>query len=49
LLAQLLASNLGAAGKIERGETVTPPGIPASFPKPETLISEDCIRQPTPA
>ena len=44
LLAQLLALNLDVAGKIERGEPVTPPGIPANLPNPETLISDDCIR-----
>ena len=49
LLAQLLALNLEVAGKIERGEPVTAPGIPANFPNPETLISDDCIRPPSPA
>jgi len=46
LLAQLLALNLAVAQRIEKGETVTPPGIPAQFPNPETLISVDCIRAP---
>jgi len=46
LLAQLLGLNLEVAGKIEKGEPVTPPGIPAQFPNPETLISGDCIRAP---
>ena len=46
LLAQLLALNLELAQHIVKGEAVTAPGIPASFPKPETLISEDCIRPP---
>jgi len=36
LLAQLL----------EQAEHVTPPGIPATFPNPETLIPDDCIRPP---
>jgi hypothetical protein len=44
LLAQLLALNLAVAQRIEKGELVTPPGIPANFPKPEGLISDDCIR-----
>src|ERR1035441_9246741 len=44
LLAQLLALNLAVAQRIEKGEPITPPGIPASFPKPETLISDNCIR-----
>jgi hypothetical protein len=46
LLAELLTLNLAVAQRIEKGEPVTPPGIPANFPKPETLISEDCIRPP---
>jgi hypothetical protein len=46
LLAQLLELNLSVAQRLEKAEPVTPPGIPASFPKPETLISDDCIRPP---
>ena len=44
LLAQLLELNLSVAQRLEKAEPVTPPGIPANFPKPETLISDDCIR-----
>jgi hypothetical protein len=44
LLAQLLALNLAVSQRMEKGELVTPPGIPANFPKPEGLISDDCIR-----
>ena len=44
LLAQLLALNQQVAAKLERAEPVTAPGIPAGFPKPETLLTEDCIR-----
>ena len=44
LLAQLLELNLAVAQHLEKTEAVTPPGIPATFPKPETLISDDCIR-----
>jgi hypothetical protein len=44
LLAQLLALNQAVAGRIEKGEPVTPPGIPPGFPNPETLITDDCIR-----
>jgi hypothetical protein len=44
LLAQLLALNQQVAAKLERAEPVTAPGIPADFPNPETLLSEDCIR-----
>jgi hypothetical protein len=45
LLAQLLELNLAVAQRLEKAEPVTPPGIPANFPTPDTLISEDCIRQ----
>ena len=44
LLAQLLSLNQQVAAKLERTEPVTAPGIPAGFPNPESLISEDCIR-----
>jgi hypothetical protein len=44
LLAQLLELNLSAAQRLEQAEPVTPPGIPATFPNPETLVSDDCIR-----
>ncbi|MFM1920254.1 MAG: hypothetical protein RLZZ303_1888 [Candidatus Hydrogenedentota bacterium] len=44
LLAQLLELNREVAGRIERGEAVTAPGIPAGYPNPESLVSEDCVR-----
>jgi hypothetical protein len=44
LLAQLLALNLEVAGKIEAGQPVTAPGIPAGYPKPQELVTEDCIQ-----
>jgi hypothetical protein len=44
LLAQLLELNLSVAQRLEQAEPVTPPGIPATFPNPETLLSDDCIR-----
>jgi hypothetical protein len=44
LLAQLLELNQSVAQRLEKGDPVTPPGIP---PRPETLISADCIRPPT--
>ena len=44
LLAQLLELNLFVARRLERAESVTPPGIPAAFPNPDTLISNDCMR-----
>jgi hypothetical protein len=44
LLKQLLDLNLDVAARIERGETVTAPGIPPDFPNPKSLITDDCIR-----
>ena len=44
LLAQLLALNQTVAARIASGTPVTAPGIPATFPTPATLITEDCIR-----
>jgi hypothetical protein len=44
LLAQLLTLNREVTVRIEKGEPVTAPGIPAGFPQPETLLTEDCIR-----
>jgi len=44
LLAQLLALNLEVAGKIERGEPVTAPGAPKTYPDAKKLVTEDCIR-----
>ncbi len=44
LLAQLLALNQTVAARIARGSPVNAPGIPATFPNPETLITEDCIQ-----
>jgi hypothetical protein len=38
LLAQLLELNLAVALRLEQAEPVTPPGIPANFAKPETLV-----------
>ena len=44
LLAQLLALNLEVAGKIEAGEKVIAPGIPAGYAAPEKLVTGDCIQ-----
>jgi hypothetical protein len=46
LLVQLLELNLSVSQRLERAEPVSPPGIPAAFPNPETLITDDCIRPP---
>ncbi len=47
LLAQLLARNQTVAARLARAEPVTAPGLPAGFPPPATLISDDCIRPAT--
>jgi len=44
LLAQLLELNLAVADRIAAGETVTPPGVPATYPDAGRLVTEDCIR-----
>jgi hypothetical protein len=44
ILAELLALNLSVAGRIETGQSVTSPGVPAGFPDPSSLITDDCIR-----
>jgi hypothetical protein len=44
LLAQLLALNQEVAANIERGEPVTAPGVPKSYPDAQKLVTEDCIR-----
>jgi hypothetical protein len=44
LLAQLLALNLEVAARIEKGEPVTAPGMPANYPEPKMLVTEDCIK-----
>ena len=43
-IAQLLALNLAVAATIERVEAVTPPGVPAGHPNPDSLVSVDCIK-----
>jgi hypothetical protein len=44
ILAALLELNQSVAGRIEAGQPVTPPGVPADFPDPASLVTEDCIR-----
>jgi hypothetical protein len=43
LLAQLLGLNLEVAGSVERGEPVTAPGVPKSYPDGQKLVTEDCM------
>jgi SAM-dependent methyltransferase len=44
LLAQLLALNLAVARKIDAGQEVVSPGVPPTYPEPERLVTDDCIR-----
>jgi hypothetical protein len=44
LLGQLLDLNLDVAQSIQRGESVTAPGVPPDFPNPDDLVTDDCIR-----
>ncbi len=44
LLKQLLDLNLAVAARIDRGQSVTPPGIPPRTRDRGRLISSDCIR-----
>jgi hypothetical protein len=44
LLAQILELNLSVAAAIDRGETVTAPGVPPSYGDPSDLITDDCIK-----
>jgi hypothetical protein len=43
LLSQLLSLNQAVAARIEQGQGVTPPGVPAGYPAPKSLVTEDCI------
>ena len=44
LLAQLLTLNYDVAARIEVKTSVTAPGIPANFPNPAQLLTDDCTR-----
>ncbi|MFH1416833.1 MAG: DNA methyltransferase [Planctomycetota bacterium] len=46
LLKQLLDLNLDVAARIDRGEPVTAPGVPPTYPDPAALITTDCIQPP---
>ena len=43
-LAFLLRLNLELADKEAKGQTITPPGLPAAAPDPGSFVTEDCIR-----
>ncbi len=47
LLAQLLTLNREVAARLTRADPVTAPGLPPTFPRPELLITGDCIRPMT--
>ncbi len=44
LLQQLLDLNLDVAEREKKGELVTAPGVPADYPDPKKLVTDDCIR-----
>ena len=44
ILAFLLKLNLELADKESKGEPITPPGLPKSFPNPRELVTKDCIQ-----
>jgi SAM-dependent methyltransferase len=46
ILAFLLKLNLELAERETRGETNTPPGLPAFVTEPRSFVSEDCVRPP---
>jgi hypothetical protein len=46
VLAQLLALNQSVYARIQSGDPVTAPGIPADYPAPAELVSEGCIMPP---
>ena len=47
ILAFLLKLNLELAEKEAKGETITPPGLPSSYPDPKELVTADCIQPAT--
>jgi len=44
LLKQLLDLNLAVADRIDRDLPVTAPGVPPTYPDPDSLVTDDCIR-----
>jgi hypothetical protein len=46
ILAFLLKLNLELAEKEAKDEAITPPGLPAWVPEPESFVSRDCVRSP---
>ena len=46
ILAFLLKLNLELAAQEAQGEAITPPGLPAGVPEPQSFVSRDCVRAP---
>ena len=46
ILAFLLKLNFDLAAKEAKGEPITPPGLPAFVPEPQSFVSRDCVRAP---
>ena len=44
ILEFLLNLNLILAAQESNNQPIQPPGLPASYPTPEKLVTEDCIR-----
>ena len=44
LLGQILELNREVAGRIDRGQPVTAPGVPTDYPDPERLVTDDCVQ-----
>jgi len=44
LLKQLLDLNHAVAGRENAGESVTPPGVPATYGDASALVTDDCIK-----
>ncbi len=44
ILVFLLRQNLELAESEAKGESITPPGLPAFVPHPASLVSEDCVK-----
>ena len=46
ILAFLLKLNLDCADREANGKAITPPGLPAFVPEPQTFVTRDCVRAP---
>ncbi|MGB7747138.1 MAG: hypothetical protein WBN75_07615 [Verrucomicrobiia bacterium] len=48
ILAFLLKLNLELADKEAKGEPITPPGLPSTYPDAKKLVTADCIQPQMP-